>query len=181
MMKWRGVERDMEQEKPLQRRRRAPSFTLKDKSGRKIALKDCREPYVVLFFYPKDNTPGCTIEAKEFSKLKASFSRAGARVLGVSGGDESSKQKFCARHNITVTLLSDPDFSVAKKYGVFGQKRFMGREYFGIARTTFVLGPDRSILHVFENVKPLGHAREVLAWIQQHRKEGEDRQAKKRS
>ena len=146
--------------------RKAPAFSLKDKDGAVHRLSELDDDYVVLFFYPKDNTPGCTIEASAFSKDIQKFTKVGATVIGISGGDEKSKTKFCTKHKLRTTLLSDSDFSVSKKYGVYGTKKFMGKTFQGIRRATFVLDENRKIVKVFDKVKPLGHSKEVLSTIQ---------------
>ncbi|MBN8549199.1 MAG: peroxiredoxin [Deltaproteobacteria bacterium] len=144
---------------------KAPAFELCDKDGTKHALKSMKEKYVVLYFYPKDDTPGCTLEAKEFTADLKKYSKLKAAVIGVSGGDEKTKTKFCKKHDLDVLLLSDPDFEVAKAYESYGQKTFMGRKYMGILRNTFVLDAKRKILKVFSAVKPEGHSAEVLAYL----------------
>lgn len=148
--------------------KKSPSFSLKDKDGNVVSLNNISSDYVVIYFYPRDNTPGCTLEAKEFTLLKKQFSEAGATIVGISGGDEKTKTKFCSAHKLTITLLSDPDFKVCSAYEVYGKKSFMGRSFMGIMRTTFVLGPNRKILHIFDNVKAKGHAENVLSFIKEH-------------
>lgn len=148
---------------------KAPVFSLKDKDGVKHSLKDMDPGFTVLYFYPKDNTPGCTLEAREFSKDKDKYKILGAEVIGISGGDEKSKTRFCEKNSIDITLLSDTDFKVSEKYGVYGEKKFMGRTYMGITRTTFVLDKDKKIIKVFEKVKPLGHSKDVLKFIEEHK------------
>lgn len=145
--------------------KKAPEFKLKDKDGVMHTLGDIDTPHVCIFFYPKDNTPGCTLEAKEFTACLRKFSQKGCTLVGISGGDEKSKAKFCQSNSLEVTLLSDPDYRVSKAYKTYGEKKFMGRSYHGIFRKTFLLGPDRTIVKVFEEVKPEGHAAEVLAFL----------------
>lgn len=144
---------------------KAKNFTLEDKDGAVVELNSLKSQYVVLYFYPKDDTPGCTLEARDFSKLKAEFEARGAVILGISGGDAKTKQKFCDKHDLSITLLSDTDFAVSTAYGLYGEKSFMGKRYMGITRTTFILDKNKNIIHTFENVKPIGHAKEVLAWL----------------
>lgn len=144
---------------------KAPAFKLENQNGDEYGLKDISSPYIVLFFYPKDNTPGCTIEAKAFTKLLKKFQSVDAEVIGISGGDQKSKAKFCEKASLDVTLLSDSDGAVGKKYDTFGTKKFMGKTYEGFFRKTFVICPERKILHIFEDVKPEGHAEEVLAFL----------------
>ena len=144
---------------------RVPEFALKDKDGKVVRLSELDNNYTVVYFYPKDNTPGCTIEANEFSSVLDDFEKLGVGVIGISGGDEESKKKFCEKHELRVTLLSDPDFSVCKKYDAYGEKQFMGRTYDGIFRITYVLDKDKKIIHTYGKVKAAGHAAEVLRFI----------------
>lgn len=144
---------------------KAPDFSLKDRDGKTYALKDFDTDYLVVYFYPKDNTPGCTIEANMFTRYLESFTKVNTTIIGISGGDEKSKAKFCEKYGLKILLLSDTDFSVSESYGVYGEKSFMGKTYMGISRVTFVLGKDRKVIRVFENVKPVTHAQEVLSLI----------------
>lgn len=145
---------------------RAPAFALSDRDGEIHTLDSIESEYVVLYFYPKDNTPGCTVEAKEFEYLLAKFTKANCTVVGISGGDSRTKLLFCTAQALKrLLLLSDSDFSVAKKFGSFGEKSFMGRKFQGIFRKTFVLNRDRQVVRIFDNVKPEGHAGEVLKFI----------------
>jgi peroxiredoxin Q/BCP len=145
--------------------KKAPAFRLRDQDGSWRDLNGFSEKYLVVYFYPKDMTAGCTLEAKGFSDKMKEYDKAGARVVGISGGSTESKKKFCEKNDLTITLLADEDLSVAKKYGVYGEKKFMGRSFMGINRTTFVLDRDRKVLKVYEKVKPVGHAEEVLDFI----------------
>ena len=142
--------------------KKAPNFKLKDRNGKEHTLSDFKDKYVVLFFYPKDNTPGCTIEAKGFSKTRRKFSELGTEVIGISGGDEKSKTKFCTKNSLRTLMLSDPDFAVAKKFGAYGEKSFMGVRFKGIHRVSYLIDPKGRIKHVFEKVNPLKHPGEVL-------------------
>ena len=146
--------------------KKAPAFALKDKDGKVHRLNGVEADFTVLFFYPKDNTPGCTIEAKSFSADVKKFQRQGAELIGISGGDEKTKEKFCNKHDLNVLLLSDSDFEVSKKYGVFGKKSFMGKTFQGIHRRTFVLDKTKKVIKVFEKVKPAVHSQEVLAFLE---------------
>lgn len=150
----------------------APQFSLKDKDGKAHSLETPKAEYTVLYFYPKDDTPGCTLEAKEFSQYIAKFASRNARVVGVSGGDEKSKAKFCAKYSLKVPLVSDTDFKVAKAYGAYGMKKFMGRSFQGIFRKTFLVDKAGKIARIFDTVKPEGHAEEVLAAIDEISKKG---------
>lgn len=142
----------------------APDFILKDRLNQEHQLSKIKK-IKVLYFYPKDNTPGCTIESKGFSLMLDEFENLNATVIGVSGGDNKSKEKFCTSHNLKHVLLSDIDFLVSKEYGVYGEKSFMGKKYMGISRITFILDKNNKILKIYENVKPIGHAKEVLNFI----------------
>ncbi len=142
---------------------KAPTFTLTDKDGASHSIGGKQADYTVLYFYPKDDTPGCTIEAKEFSAHLKAFRARNARVFGVSGGTDASKAKFCKKHGLSVTLLSDETFAVAQSYGAYGDKKFMGRSFKGIFRKTFVIDGAGKVVRVFDSVKPEGHAEEVLA------------------
>tara|TARA_Y100000031_G_scaffold107597_1_gene118444 strand:+ start:282 stop:749 length:468 start_codon:yes stop_codon:yes gene_type:complete len=143
----------------------APEFSLNDKSEKNHSLKDITNEYIVVYFYPKDNTPGCTIEAKRFSNTLKEFEKLNTTIIGISGGDQKSKTKFCDKHNLKLTLLSDPDFKVSESYGVYGEKSFMGKKYMGISRQTFILNKDHKIIKIYEKVKPLIHTKEVLEFI----------------
>ncbi len=144
---------------------KAPDFILTDKDGVAVNLSTIESEFVVIYFYPKDDTPGCTIEGSEFSAALSKFKKLGATVIGISGGDDASKAKFCAKHKLKVTLLSDTDLSVSKAYGAFGEKSFMGRKYKGILRKTFVVDGERKLLKIFDSVTAKGHAAEVVAFL----------------
>lgn len=144
---------------------KAPEFELKDNEGKVHKLSDYRGKTVVVYFYPKDNTKGCTTEACSFRDSYAEFKKAGVPVLGISPDSEDSHTKFIDKYELPFTLLSDPGHKICDAYGVWGLKKFMGREYEGVYRTTFVIGPDGEIVKVFEKVKPTDHSLEVLAAI----------------
>jgi len=144
----------------------APSFSLRSDAGDVISLADFPGRKVVLYFYPKDDTSGCTVEACEFRDTWAAVKRAGAVVLGVSPDSVESHQKFKRKHALPFPLLADPDHSLAERFGVWGEKSMYGRKYHGILRTTFVIDATGRIAKVFERVKPKGHAREVLEALQ---------------
>lgn len=141
----------------------APDFNLKDENGVEHKLSDYRGKKVVLYFYPKDDTPGCTTEACGFRDIYSDYEKAGAVVLGVSPDSVKSHFKFKSKFDLPFTLLADENHEVCALYGVWGRKKFMGREYDGVFRTTFAIDPEGNILKVFENVKPDGHSQEVLA------------------
>jgi peroxiredoxin Q/BCP len=144
---------------------KAPDFCLNNEDEKNVCLKDLKGKIVVLYFYPKDDTPGCTIEAKEFTKENPDFEGLDAVILGVSADDCGSHKSFIKKQNLKITLLSDPDKKVIKAYGVWQKKQFMGRELMGIARTTFLIGRGGKIEYVWEKVRPEGHAKEVMAKI----------------
>lgn len=140
----------------------APAFTAKNANGETVRLKDLRGQKVVLYFYPKDDTPGCTKEACSFRDAFSAFKRRGIEILGVSTDSEASHKKFTAKYKLPFTLVADPDHSIADSYGVYGEKKFMGRTYMGVKRITFLIDENGKIKKVFEKVKPEEHAKEVL-------------------
>jgi peroxiredoxin Q/BCP len=141
----------------------APDFELQSDAGETVRLSDLRGRPVVLYFYPKDDTPGCTTQACGIRDAWGEFERAGAVVLGVSPDSEKSHVKFKDKFDLPFTLLADTDHAVAEAYGVWALKKYMGREYMGVERTTFVLGADGVVARVFQKVKPATHADDVLA------------------
>ena len=141
----------------------APDFELESAPGKTVRLSDLRGKPVVLYFYPKDDTTGCTAQACGIRDLYGEFERAGAVVLGVSPDSVASHVKFRDKYDLPFTLLADPDHEVAERYGVWGEKKYMGRTYMGVKRSTFVIGPDGTIAKVIHNVKPATHADDVLA------------------
>lgn len=141
----------------------APNFTLPDQYGDLHTLSDYRGKWVLLYFYPKDDTPGCTIEACTIRDQFAQFDSIGAVVLGVSTDSVASHKKFADAYTLPFTLLADEDKEVVGRYGVFGEKKFMGRTYMGTSRTSFLISPDGDIMKVYEKVKPELHAAEVIA------------------
>lgn len=141
----------------------APDFTLSDENGNPRSLKDFLGKAVILYFYPKDDTPGCTKEACNFRDDYAEYQKADVVILGVSPDSPKSHARFKQKYNIPFTLLADEERVVCNLYGVWGPKKYMGREYDGVYRTTFLISPDGMIKKVFENVKPDGHSQEILA------------------
>jgi peroxiredoxin Q/BCP len=144
----------------------APDFCLPDQNEKQVCLKDFRGQSVVLYFYPKDNTPGCTIEALDFTKLKSQFEQNNAVVIGVSKDNCKSHQKFITGKKLTIILLSDSDTKVQKQYGVWRPKKFMGKEFLGTVRSTFLIDPQGKITRIWNKVSSRGHAREVLAELE---------------
>jgi thioredoxin-dependent peroxiredoxin len=147
---------------PIQAEQSAPDFSLQDESGKTVNLSDFRGKPVVLYFYPKDDTPGCTTEACNFRDNYSAYEQAGVTILGVSPDSVKSHVKFKEKFHLPFPLLADLDHKVCDLYGVWGPKKFMGKSYEGVLRTTFVIGPDGIIQKVFENVKPAEHSAEVL-------------------
>ena len=146
--------------------KKAPSFSLKDQEGKTHRLADYAGRPVVLYFYPKDDTPGCTTEACAFRDNLPQFKKSKAAVLGVSILDEASKKRFANKFDLTFSLLADANHAVADKYGVWQKKSLYGREFMGIVRTTYVIGADGKVAKRWDHVKVDGHAEEVLAAVQ---------------
>jgi thioredoxin-dependent peroxiredoxin len=142
---------------------RAPAFRLPDASGGTVSLADFKGRKLVLYFYPKADTPGCTREAQAFSALKSAFTRAGTQILGVSADPIKAQAAFRQKHGLSVALASDEAHKMLTAYGVWARKSLYGRSFMGIARTTFLIGPDGHIAHIWRKVKVDGHADEVLA------------------
>ncbi len=149
---------------------KAKNFTLPDQDGKLHTLKDYVGKWVVLYFYPKDDTPGCTVEACQFRDNFPKFKRSKAVILGVSADAVKKHAKFVGKYELPFTLLADEEKKVVELYGVWAKKKFMGREYTGILRTSFLIAPDGKIAKVYENVKPAEHALEVLRDIGELRK-----------
>jgi peroxiredoxin Q/BCP len=147
----------------------APAFELPSSTGKSISLNDYTgKQIVVLYFYPKADTPGCTKEACGFRDALADYDRAKVAVLGISPDPVKAVEKFAGKFTLNFPLLADEDHAVAEKYGVWVEKSMYGRKYWGVARVTFVIGKDGKVLHVFEKVKPEGHDQEVLGWLKEH-------------
>ena len=141
---------------------KALNFTLPSTSKVKYNLKDSIGKFVVLYFYPKDDTPGCTIETNDFNKLLSKFKKLECEVYGISKDSLKSHDKFRDKYKIKFDLLADEELKVLKKYKVWGKKKFMGREFMGIIRTTFLIDKHSKIIKIWENVKVKDHAKEVL-------------------
>ena len=142
---------------------KAPDFTLNDKDGRAVSLSDFKGKKVVLYFYPKDNTPGCTRQACAFSARYGEFERRGIAVVGVSRDSAASHLRFAEKFSLPFVILSDPELDAIKKYGVWQEKKMYGKTTFGVVRTTFVIDEDGLIERVMEKVKPDTNADEILA------------------
>jgi len=139
-----------------------PKFELEDSDGNKVKSTDFKGKKHVIYFYPRDFTPGCTTEADEFSRDYKKFKKSGVDVLGISPDDVDSHKKFCKKMGIPYTLLADTNKEVSKKFGVWGKKKFMGREYMGVVRSTFLVNEKGKIFKVYPKVKAAGHAKQVL-------------------
>ncbi len=146
----------------LKQSQAAPAFSLPDQSGQAHALKDYLGQWVLIYFYPKDDTPGCTTEACSLRDNFPKFKKLQAVVLGISVDTVKSHQKFVTKYQLPFTLLADEDKTVVKKYGVWQKKKFMGREYMGIVRNSFLINPKGKIAKIYEGVKPAEHADKVL-------------------
>ena len=139
-----------------------PKFQLSDAHGNTVKSSEIKGKKFVIYFYPKDFTPGCTVEADEFSRDYKKFQKAGIEIIGISKDDVESHKKFCKKMKIPYILLADTKTEVSKLFGVWGKKNFMGREYMGIKRSTFLVNEDGKIFKVFEKVKPKGHSKEGM-------------------
>jgi peroxiredoxin Q/BCP len=147
--------------------RKAPAFVLKDQDGNTHRLADYAGAPLVVYFYPKDDTPGCTTETCDFRDRLPRFRKSRAAVVGISILDEKSKARFAAKHNVTFPLLADADHSVAERFGVWQEKSRYGRSYMGIARTTYLIDANGKVARRWDNVKVDGHADDVLAAVDQ--------------
>ena len=143
----------------------APEFELQSDAGETVRLSDFRGRPVVLYFYPKDDTPGCTTEACEFRDAYDVFRERGAEILGVSPDDVRSHEKFKSKYGLPFTLLADPDHSTAEAYGVWGERSFAGKKYIGVNRSTFVIDEEGNVARAMIGIKPAGHASDVLATL----------------
>ena len=139
-----------------------PKFELENEDGKMVKSSDFKGKKYAIYFYPKDFTPGCTTEADEFSRDYKKFKKAGIEIVGISPDDVGSHKKFCEKMKIPYVLLADTEKEVSKKFGVWGKKKFMGREYMGIVRSTFLVNEKGKIFKVYPKVKAAGHAKEVL-------------------
>lgn len=140
----------------------APSFTAQDQNDNTVSLEDFADSWLVLYFYPKDNTPGCTTEAQEFTTYQSEFSELGAKIVGVSPDSAKSHCKFIDKHDLTIQLLSDPEHKMIEAYGGWRLKKFMGKEYMGVVRSTFLINPDGNIVRFWDKVRVKGHVLKVL-------------------
>ena len=145
----------------------APDFCLKNIDEKEICLKDFKGKWIILYFYPKDNTPGCTKEAIDFSEALDRIHELGGEVIGISKDSIKSHKNFIKKHNLKIILLSDPEHKVIEKYGAWQLKKRYGREYYGTERTTFLIDPEGKIAYIWPKVKVKGHVNEVVKTLQE--------------
>ena len=146
----------------LKRGDKAPDFTLPNQEGKEVKLSDLKGQWLLLYFYPKDNTPGCTKEACSIRDSMPRFNTQGLKVMGISTDSVESHKKFSQKHDLSFDLLSDKEKKVVKSYGVWGKKKFMGMEFMGTRRMSFLINPEGKIAKIYEKVKPAKHSQEVL-------------------
>ena len=152
----------------------APMFSLSDAEGKSVSLSAFKGKWVVIYFYPKDDTPGCTVEARDFTSDSAKFSKLGVEVIGISGDSAESHGKFSKKYGLKVRLLSDGEKKVMSSYGVWKKKRMWGREYLGVQRSTFIIDPQGIVRKAWYGVKAEGHAKDVLEEIKKLNNGGHD-------
>ncbi len=145
----------------------APQFTAPNQLGETVRLEDFHDRWLILYFYPKDNTPGCTTEAIEFTTKLAEFQSLNAEVIGISPDSVTSHAKFITKHDLSISLLSDPEHQIAEQYDVWQLKKFMGKEYMGIIRSTFLTDPTGNIAQIWSNVRVKNHVEDVLTQLKQ--------------
>ncbi len=146
---------------------KAPIFQAVNQNNDLVSLEDFLNQWVIVYFYPKDNTPGCTTEAKDFTAYEQEFRELGVKIIGISPDSSQSHQKFCNKHQLTITLLSDAEHEIASNYGVWQLKKFMGKEYMGVVRSTFLINPEGNIAHIWPKVKVKGHVEAVFNHLKQ--------------
>ncbi|MGL4676690.1 MAG: thioredoxin-dependent thiol peroxidase [Brevinema sp.] len=146
---------------------KAPLFTLSDINGNNVSLNDYQGKWVIIYFYPKDNTPGCTLQAVNFSTLYEQFQALGVDIIGINSDSIESHQTFCTKHNLKIKLLSDPQKTVLSEYKVWGEKQFMGKTYEGLIRSTFIINPEGVITEAMYNIKAKDHGTRVLRTMKQ--------------
>ena len=144
---------------------RLPDFDLETSDGSRVTNQDLQGRRTVLYFYPKDDTPGCTLEGQEFTSLSSAFAEAGVAVYGISPDTAKMHQRFISKCGLGIPLISDPQRRLIDSQGLWVEKKFMGRQYMGVARTTLLIGPDGTIVREWRDVKPSGHAAEVLETV----------------
>lgn len=152
----------------------APDFRLPDKDGKEVCSVSFRGKWIIVYFYPKDNTQGCTIEAIDFSESQMELEELNAAVIGISPDSIESHLKFVSKHNLTVVLLSDTERKVLEQYGVWQLKKMYGREYFGVKRSTFIINPSGIVAAIFKRVKVKGHVAEVKLKLEELRNQADN-------
>ena len=145
---------------------KAPNFKAQSTSNKTYSLNDSKGKYVVLYFYPKDDTPGCTIETKDFNSLLSKFKKLNCEIYGISKDDLKSHNKFKEKYKVKFNLLADVEKKIIKDYKVWGKKKFMGKEFMGIIRTTFLIDKKGKVIKIWKNVKVKDHAKEVLNFLE---------------
>ena len=149
----------------------APNFTAQDQNKNTFTLEDKKGSWIVLYFYPKDNTPGCTTEAKDFTEYAKEFKKLGAEIIGVSPDSAKSHCKFIDKHNLSIQLLTDPEHEVIEAYGAWRLKKFMGKEYMGVVRATFLISPEGKIVQAWDKVRVKAHVEKVLQQVKEQIKQ----------
>ena len=152
----------MTEEKKIEIGSLAPDFTLNNQNETNVSLKNIKAKYIVLYFYPKDNTPGCTTEAIEFTNMKEDFGKLETKIIGISPDSCASHQKFIDKNSLDLTLLSDPSHEIIDLYNAWKKKKMYGKEYYGVERSTFLINNDMKIVHIWNKVKVKGHVEDVL-------------------
>ena len=150
---------------------KAPDFCLKNQDDQNVCLNDYKSKWKVVYFYPKDNTPGCSLEARNFTVAADEFEKQNASIIGISPDSVNSHKNFCEKNNLNITLLSDPEHKTLKDYGVWKPKKMYGREFLGVVRSTFLINPEGKITHIWTKVKVFGHSDEVMKILKE--KKGE--------
>jgi len=151
---------------PLSEGDNAPDFTFEDNDGKNVKISDYKNrSNIIVYFYPKDFTPGCSTDAAEFTEDYKEFANLGIEILGISSDTKSSHVRFRERFHIPYTLVSDPENIISKKYGIYGKKTFMGKEYLGVSRSTFLIDKNSKIIKIFHKVKPAGHSKEIKEYF----------------
>ena len=148
---------------------RAPDFSAPDQNGKTVALADFADRWLVLYFYPRDDTPGCTTEAQEFTALTTEFASLECEIVGVSPDSPQKHCNFIAKYSLAVRLLTDPEHAIMEPYGAWRMKKNYGREYMGVARSTFLIAPDSTVARAWPNVRAKGHAAKVLTELEAQR------------
>jgi len=149
---------------------KAPDFCLKNQNNEDVCLKDFKGKWTILYFYPKDNTPGCSLEARNFSQSANDFEKQNAKIIGISPDSTSSHKNFEDKHSLSINLLSDPDHIILEKYGVWKPKKMYGREFMGVIRSTFLINPEGNIAHIWPKVKVAGHINDVMNRLKENQK-----------